>query len=181
MSDYERHNGTIQRVQFDGTLEEFAECLNLGKLPKYCNDWEEYFIDNVEDYHIHNGNIYKIEDIRFEDSFDVFDYKIEGNKIRYDLCFYNGGTCLYENISDILDEVGDLAQIQEEQEDSLEFKEDIEEVSYSDDFWYALNNGYIDLDAILIDNAAKQKLIEAISIVEDFQYILESQDFFEEM
>lgn len=77
--------------------------------------------------------------------------------------------------------VGDISQTQEEKDDSIEFKEDVEEVSYSDDFWYALNNGYIDLDAILVENEAKQKLIEAISVVEDFQYLLESQDFFVEI
>lgn len=73
---------------------------------------------------------------------------------------------------------GDLAQTQE---DELEFKDDIESVSYSDDFWYALTNGYIDLDEILVDNLAKDKLKEAISIIEDFQYQLEQSDFFEEM
>lgn len=181
MSNYERHSGTIQKVNFEGTLEEFAASIGLKELPKYCDDWEEYFINESEDYQIHNGGIYKIEDTEFEDSFDVFDYKIEGDKIKYNLCFYNGGTCLSENISDILDRVGNLAQIQEEQEETLEFKDDVESVSYSDDFWYALTNGYIDLDEILVDNEAKQKLIEAISIVEDFQYALESSDFFEEM
>ena len=61
----------------------------------------------------------------------------------------------------------------------LEFKEDVEEVCYTDDFWYALTNGYIDLD-ILVDNEAKAKLIEAISIVKDFEAELTSQDFFVE-
>ena len=65
--------------------------------------------------------------------------------------------------------------------DNFIFKDDIETVSYSDDFWYALNNGYIDLDAILVDNDAKAKLIEAIELVESFQQELESSDFFEEM
>ena len=181
MSDYERHSGTIQKVNFEGTLEEFAASIGLKELPKYYDNWEEYFMDVVIDYQIHNGEIYKIEDTEFEDSYDVFDYRIEGNKIRYDLCFYNGGTCLSENISDILNKVGDLSQIQEERECELEFKEDIEEVSYSDDFWYALTNGYINLDEILIDNSAKQRLIEAIGIIEDFQYELESADFFVEM
>lgn len=184
MSDYERHSGTIQKVNFEGTLEEFAASIGLKELPKYYDSWEEYFmndVNDVNDYQIHNGEIYKIEDTVFENSYDVFDYRIEGNKIIYELCFYNGGTCLSENISDILNKVGDLSQIQEEQEDTLEFKDDIEEVSYSDDFWYALTNGYINLDEILIDNSAKQKLIEAIGIIEDFQYELESADFFVEM
>lgn len=63
----------------------------------------------------------------------------------------------------------------------LEWKDDIDEVSYSDDFWYALTNGYIDLDQLLIDNEAKQKLIDAIDMVENFQSQLESSDFFVEM
>ena len=73
------------------------------------------------------------------------------------------------------------AEIQEEQECNLEFKDDIESVSYSDDFWYALTNGYIDLDELLIDNKAKQELENAIQIVESFQQELESAAFFEEM
>lgn len=181
MSDYERHSGTIEKVKFEGTLEEFAKSIGIIELPKYYDDFEEYFADEIREYQIHNGEIYKIEDKELDNSYDVFDYRIEGNKIRYDLCFYNGGTCLSENIADILDAVGDISQTQEEKDDSIEFKEDVEEVSYSDDFWYALNNGYIDLDAILVENEAKQKLIEAISVVEDFQYLLESQDFFVEI
>ena len=181
MSDYERHSGTIEKVNFVGTLEEFANSIGIKELPKYYDNFEEYFADEITEYQIHNGEIYKIKDKELDNSYDVFDYRIEGNKIRYDLCFYNGGTCLSENIADILDAVGDISQTQEEQDDSIEFKEDIVEVSYSDDFWYALNNGYIDLDAILVENEAKQKLIEAISVVEDFQYLLESQDFFVEI
>ena len=42
MSDYERHRGTIERVYFDGSIEEFAESLNLGKLDKFYDD---YFMD----------------------------------------------------------------------------------------------------------------------------------------
>lgn len=180
MSDYERHRGTIERVYFDGSIEEFAESLNLGKLTKYYDDWEEYFRDELSDeYIIYGGNIFKISNIEEDSSNDIFEYKISPNKIEYQLSFYNGGTCLYEQLLEVLER----AEIEEEQEQecNLEFKDDIESVSYSDDFWYALTNGYIDLDAILIDNDAKAKLIEAIELVESFQYELESADFFEEM
>ena len=64
MSDYERHRGTIERVYFDGSIEEFAESLNLGKLDKFYDDWEEYFIDELSDeYIIYGGNIFKISNI----------------------------------------------------------------------------------------------------------------------
>lgn len=180
MSDYERHRGTIERVYFDGSIEEFAESLNLGKLPDYYDDWEEYFRDELTDvYIIYSGNIFKVNDTPEDASSDIFEYNIKGNKIEYQFSFYNGGTCLYEQIMDVLEK----AEIQEENNayESVEFKDDIESVSYSDDFWYALTNGYIDLDEILVDNDAKAKLIEAIELVESFQYELESSDFFEEM
>lgn len=180
MSDYERHRGTIERIYFDGSIEEFAESLNLGKLDKFYDDWEEYFRDELSyEYIIYGGNIFKISNIEEDSSNDIFEYKISPNKIEYQLSFYNGGTCLYEQLLEVLER----AEIQEEQEQecNLEFKDNIVSVSYSDDFWYALTNGYIDLDAILIDNDAKAKLIEAISLVQDFQYKLESSYFFEEM
>lgn len=178
MSDYERHRGTIERVYFDGSIEEFAEYLNLGELPKYYDDWEEYFIDNREDYIIYKGDIFKINDTSEDPSNDIFEYKISSNKIEYHFSFYNGGTCLYENILEVLEK----AEIEEATEvDNFVFKDNIESVSYSDDFWYALTNGYIDLDSILIDNESKDKLIEAIEMVESFQNKLESADFFEEM
>jgi hypothetical protein len=62
----------------------------------------------------------------------------------------------------------------------FKYKDNIDSVSYSDDFWYALTNEYIDLD-ILEDGETKDKLIEAIGIVEAFENDLTSQDFFEEM
>lgn len=180
MSNYEKHIGTIERINFDGTIEEFAETLNLGKLPDYYDSWEEYFRSESDDYYIHNSKIYKIQDNEVDNSEDIFEYKINDNKIEYVLSFYNGGTCLSEEIGDILDSVGNkldevLAQ------DEFIWKEDIESVSYSDDFWYALTNGYIDLDELLEDNKTKQELINAIQLLESFQSELESADFFEEM
>lgn len=62
----------------------------------------------------------------------------------------------------------------------LEFKQDVESVCFSDDFWYALTNGYIDLD-ILEDNEAKTELIKAIQLVQEFEDTLYEQDFYEEM
>ena len=182
MSDYERNRGTIERVYFDGSIEEFAESLNLGKLSD-SEDWEEYFRDELSDeYIIYSGNIFKINNIEEDTSDDIFGYKISPNKIEYQLSFYNGGTCLYEQLLEVLEKAEiEEANIEDTEFDNFIFKDDIETVSYSDDFWYALNNGYIDLDAILVDNDAKAKLIEAIELVESFQQELESSDFFEEM
>lgn len=183
MSDYERHRGTIERVYFDGSIEEFAESLNLGKLDKFYDDWEEYFRYELSDEHIiYGGNIFKINNIEEDSSNDIFEYKIRPNKIEYQLSFYNGGTCLYEQLLEVLEKAEiEEANIEDTEFDNFIFKDDIESVSYSDDFWYALTNGYIDLDAILVDNDAKAKLIEAIELVESFQQELESSDFFEEM
>jgi hypothetical protein len=180
MSDYEKHIGTIEKVNFNGTIEEFAGTLDLGELPDFYDNWEEYFRDESEEYHIHNDSIYRIQNEEIDNSDDIFEYKINNNKIEYVLSFYNGATDLFEQIQDILGEVGSNLSIENESEGFI-WKEDIEEVSYSDDFWYALTNGYIDLDNILVDNNSKEKLKEAISIVEEFQQELESQDFFYEM
>jgi hypothetical protein len=183
MSYYERHKGTIERVYFAGSIEEFAESLNLGKLPDYYDDWGEYFREYFreelsDEYIIYNGNIFKVNNTEEDASNDIFEYNINGGKIEYQFSFYNGGTCLYEQLMEVLEK----AEIQEETEiDDFIFKDDIESVSYSDDFWYALTNGYIDLDNILVNNDAKNKLIDAIDLVESFQYKLESSDFFEEM
>ena len=175
MSDYERHRGTIERVHFDGDLEAFAESLSLGDLPDYYDNWEEYFRDNRVDYVIYKGDIFKINNIEEDASNDIFEYNVNGDKIDYQFSFYNGGTCLYENIIEVLEKA------ESEDSDDFIFKDDIESVSYSDDFWYALTNGYINLDEILVDNKAKSELIKAIELLEAFQCELESSDFFEEM
>ena len=180
MSDYEKHIGTIEKVNFDGSIEKFAESLNLGELPDYYDNWEEYFRDESDDYHIYNANIYRIRDEEIDNSDDIFEYKINNGKIDYVLSFYNGGTCLYEQIRDILGEAEQNLNLTQEISDFI-WEDDIESVSYSDDFWYALTNGYINLDELLIDNKAKQELENAISIIEDFQQKLESAEFFEEM
>lgn len=179
MSDYERHRGTIERVHFDGDLEAFAESLSLGDLPDYYDNWEEYFRDNIEDYVIYKGDIFKINNKEEDASNDIFEYKINGDKIEYQFSFYNGGTCLYENIVEVLEKV-ELEELEDHSNDFI-FKDDVESVSYSDDFWYALTNGYINLDKILVDNSVKVELIRAIELVQDFQHKLESSDFFEEM
>ena len=179
MSEYERHKGTIERVYFEGSIEDFAVKVVRKELPDYYGDWNEFFRDNFREYgyYIYKDTIFKINNEECEASSDIFEYrKITDNKIEYHFSFYNGGTGLDEQIEEVLEQIEET----EWSEDDLVFKEDVESVTYSDDFWYALRNGYIDLD-ILEDNNAKQKLIDAISIVEDFQYQLESQDFFEEM
>lgn len=180
MSDYEKHIGTIEKVDFNGNIEEFARTLNLGDLPDFYENWEEYFRDESEDYHLYNGNIYRIQNEEIDNSDDIFEYKINGNQIEYVLSFYNGGTCLYEQIQDILKESEQYLDSMKDRS-GIVWKEDIESVSYSDDFWYALTNGYINLDKLLVDNDAKKELINAIKIVKSFENDLTSQEFFEEM
>lgn len=65
--------------------------------------------------------------------------------------------------------------------DDIEFEyKEVEGIGISDEFWYALTNGYINLDKILIEGEAKTKLEDAISLVLDFENDLTSQDFWEE-
>lgn len=117
----------------------------------------------MSDYERHKGSIEKI----LCDNLEEF----AKNLIDTELPEY------YDNYDEVLDEVN--LKITEPSE--LEWKEDIEEISYSGDFWYALTNCYINLDELLVDNQAKEKLKEAISILEDFECELTSQDFFVEM
>lgn len=178
MSDYERHTGTIERVYFDGSIDKFGKEIVGTELDKFYNNWADFFRDYFIEYgyFIYKDIIYKITNEEHDTSSDIFEYKIVDSKIEYQFSFYNGGTDLTEQIEELLD----ILEESIDENTDLKFKEDVESVSYSDDFWYALTNGYIDLD-ILEDNDAKKRLIEAISIVEDFQLTLESQDFFEEM
>lgn len=177
MSDYERHKGSIEKVLCDN-LEKFAKKLIDTELPEYYDNYVDMLMDDWEDYgyYVYKNELYRIIDEYQEHSNDIFNYEIKDGKIEYLFSFYNGGTCLSTEINEVLDNLSETNTDSEE----LEWKEDIDEVSYSDDFWCSLTNGYIDLDELLVDNPAKEKLKEAIRILEDFESELTSQDFFEE-
>ena len=111
MSDYESHYGKIKKVETDLSCEEFAkqEFIRLtGKdtLPKYCDNFIEALRDESEEFYFVNSNVYKIEDNNLRDDSDILQYKeLEDNSIEYTLRFYNGGTCLSEQIETIINKV----------------------------------------------------------------------------
>ena len=111
MSDYEAHYGKIKKVETDLSYEEFAkqEFIKLtGKdnIPKGYNNFIEALRDYDSEYFFINSNIYKIENMELDSDSDVFQYKeLEDNSIEYNLRFYNGGTCLSEQIQKIINKV----------------------------------------------------------------------------
>ena len=111
MSDYETHYGKIKKVVTDLSSEDFAkqEFIRLtGKdtLPSYCNNFIEALSVESEEFYFVNSHIYKIEDNNLEEDSDIFQYKkLEDTSIEYTLRFYNGGTCLSEQIEEIINKV----------------------------------------------------------------------------
>ena len=109
MSNYERHTGTIQKVDFKGNIDEFANWLGLKELPSYCEDWEEYFRYESDEYILRNDNIYRIDNKEMPNESDIFEWHFEGDTIRYMVSFYNGGCNLSELLFDILEEAADAS------------------------------------------------------------------------
>lgn len=111
MSDYETHYGKIKKVETDLSCEEFAkqEFTKLtGKdaLPKYCDNFIEALRDESEEFYFINSNIYKIENNNLGGDSNILQYKkLEDTSIEYTLRFYNGGTCISEQITEILNQV----------------------------------------------------------------------------
>lgn len=112
MSDYETHKGKIRKVETDLSPVEFARSIIGDKEVKYydmSNDEDvlEYFRDEYsEQYVIMNNTIYSIENKELDGDADIFQYeKLEDGSIEYLFRFYNGGTCLHEQIESVLEEV----------------------------------------------------------------------------
>ena len=111
MSDYETHYGKIKKVETDLSCEEFAkqEFIKLTRkdtLPKGYKNFIEALRDYDSEYFFINSKIYKIENNELDGDSDIFQYKeLEDNSIEYNLRFYNGGTCLSEQIERIVDKV----------------------------------------------------------------------------
>lgn len=110
MSDYEAHYGKIKKIETDLSCEEFAkqEFTKLTKdddLPKGYRNYIEALRDETDEFYFTDSNIYKIENTELDSDSDVFQYKeLEDNSIEYNLRFYNGGTCLSEQIEKIISE-----------------------------------------------------------------------------
>ena len=111
MSDYEMHQGKIKKVETDLSSEDFAkqEFIRLtGKdtIPNYYDNFIEALRDESEEFYFVNSNVYKIENNKLDGNSDIFQYKeLEDNTIEYNFRFYNGGTCLSEQIKRIINKV----------------------------------------------------------------------------
>lgn len=107
MSDYETRKGKLIKIDTDLSIKEFIKDKVGEVLPKYYNSFEEYFkYEFSEQYIIHNGNIYEIVDERLDDYEDIFHYEIKNeNEIEYLFRYYNGGTCLREQIDIMLERI----------------------------------------------------------------------------
>ena len=111
MSDYEAHYGKIKKVETELSCEDYAkqEFIRLtGKdtIPSYCDNFIEALRDESEEFYFVNSKIYRIENNELDGDSDIFHYKeLEDTTIKYNLRFYNGGTCLSEQIEEILNRV----------------------------------------------------------------------------
>lgn len=108
MSDYEAHYGKIKKVETELSCEEFAKqefikITDKEVLPKGYNNFIEALRDESEEFYFTDSDIYKIENNELDSDSDIFQYKeLEDNSIEYNLRFYNGGTCLSEQIKEII-------------------------------------------------------------------------------
>lgn len=105
MSETVHYRGRLELVKSDKTLEDqIRELLPINKLPKYYDDWEEYFSEYFyEEYIIIDNKIYKpkYENIYFNDIFRI-------NKVKedyeFEIKYYNGGCNFNEAIRIALEE-----------------------------------------------------------------------------
>lgn len=111
MSSTETHFGKLRKVNYEGTLEEFAEKFlrskKVKKIPSYCESWVETLRCD------YNGTFF----ISGEDVWETFDHTESGNgdidifipnpdgTITFIQQFYNGGTCLTECIEENLEKL----------------------------------------------------------------------------
>ena len=97
MSDYERHVGYLKQITDESRIKELD---TLSKGDKYA--FEFYLVEN---------NILEVDG----DFFDIVDNKLdywdnystlfsEDDKIQYNIQFHNSGTCLQEELADLLKE-----------------------------------------------------------------------------
>jgi len=97
MSDNEFHKGKIVPIATDDPIK-YLESLGIG-----AEDSDSSY-DLYADYGImlYNGKLYRVEDKQFE----IYDtsYNKHNDVVEYNTGFYNGGTCLFEILQDIIEE-----------------------------------------------------------------------------
>lgn len=110
MSEIELHTGTLTKVDTKGlTVEEYCEhlCKKHGYEVAYEGDaYATTLIDTDNTYKILNGELYRCNDIRYEDNSYLIDIRsIEDGTYTYIAQFYNGGTCLDEVLEEELNKL----------------------------------------------------------------------------
>lgn len=112
MSDYESHYGKLIKINKrklnEAEILEFFKNISQEEIPDYYKDIFEYIKDYQDKYpyYFSSENIYTIEDNYMDPYNYVFNYTKIDNKItEYQFRFYNGGTCLEEQIADLIREI----------------------------------------------------------------------------
>jgi hypothetical protein len=111
MSNYESHKGKIVLIETDLSFEEFAKQIVGNELPKYYDNFIEVIQDNIKKYpyYFHKSKIYKIENNEIDPGKDEFEFKQNEDKtIEYSFRFYNGGSCLNEQIEKVLSRINSI-------------------------------------------------------------------------
>ena len=111
MSDYESHKGKLVKIRENLTKEEMAhfaktELIHKNeKIPDYYDDVFDFIRDNTYKYPYFFGEttIYKIENQKLDPDDDEFWYQNKGEEVEYSFRFYNGGTCLEEQVQELIE------------------------------------------------------------------------------
>jgi hypothetical protein len=80
------------------------------KVPSYYDltdesDFRAFCYDTLADYgyYINNDRIYQIQNEEKDPNGDIFEYRVkESGQVEYEFNFYNGGTCLEEQVYDLI-------------------------------------------------------------------------------
>ena len=117
MSDYERHKGTLVKVDTDLTKGQFVSKLIEDyeiKVPAYYDltveqDFQYFCSGTIADdyeYYFSDKGIYKIDNTECDSDDDIFEYsKNEKGEVEYQFQFYNGGTCLSEQVDELIEKI----------------------------------------------------------------------------
>lgn len=101
MSWDEHHFGKLVKVEYSGSIEEFCKSIINKPLTIY-DTYKEWLVSDYE-YIITNDCIYKIlEDYRSDDCYGTYLIPNEDGSINFFSSFYNGGTCLLEELEEAL-------------------------------------------------------------------------------
>ena len=111
MSDMAHYRGKLVLVNGEGTVEEKAKRIldehNI-EISSYNSDAVEELGDSFyKEYHVHGGELYKIEKEDVDDYEDVFyAHKNDDGTIGFVVKYYDGGCCLEEALEEAIKRLG---------------------------------------------------------------------------